>query len=117
MIIKKDNILPEVTSDWDEYKPGMRLSGCDKHFWLYTEFETGNTEENTELRLKITVDGELQCDSRHPQGIIYVNGKLWQGFDGNHTDCDLLPNTKYRVYIYLTLVFLKCRMRLRLRFP
>ena len=52
---KNNNVLPKVDETWQQYKPGMRLLGYDKHFWLFTEFETGDISENKNQFFKKTL--------------------------------------------------------------
>lgn len=43
---------------------------------------------------------EGEWDAKNPQGLVYLNGKMVQALDVNHTDVPLEPETYYDMYIY-----------------
>lgn len=80
-----------------------RIRGFDDHFWLYTEFETPeleNENEHLEFELVAGQDGTGDVDGTNPQGLLYLNDEMVCGMDVNHRSVKLQPNTKYRVLIY-----------------
>jgi len=99
---KKDNILPPVTGEWDDYLSDTTFGGADKHYWIYKKFQTESLPENGELRLSFTTGFSTHSGScRNPQSILYVNGSLAAGLDINHCEYVLKPNEEYEIYIYL----------------
>ena len=99
---KTDNCLPSVDDSWCNYEKGARFGGYDKHFWMYTKFKTPECKDGCELRftLETSYHNAFSC-SLNPQCILYVNGKMVQGLDLNHTEYVLQPEQEYKIYIYL----------------
>ncbi len=99
---KENNELPVVDDTWKKYEIGQRFGGYDKHFWLYKKFRTPECEENHQLKFSLatTFAGSFN-NSRNPQCILYLNGKMVCGLDLNHLEYDLEPETEYEMYIYL----------------
>jgi alpha-mannosidase len=92
---KTNNVPPK-----DDYTDMTIFDKRDTHYWLHFEFETPEAEEGFNYYLKATT-GINGWDASNPQAIVYLNGKMVQGFDVNHTDVLLEPSTKYDAYIYL----------------
>ena len=99
---KSDNSLPVPTDDWKKFNSSVRMGGYDNHCWIYAEFKTPcNNDGNKQYRL--VIDGGYSgafYASRNPQCILYVNGKMVQGLDVNHTEYILENDTEYKVHIY-----------------
>jgi len=81
---------------WMPYTSDMPLQGTDAHFWLRASFRTPAVQEGEELILRINegFDG-------HGQGLLYLNGRMIQGIDNNHTEAFLEPETEYELYNYI----------------
>ena len=101
---KSDNSFP--IEGWQRFEKGQRLSGKDEHYWLRATFETPEIRPDQYLVLKITTGFEGKWDATNPQGLLYLNGKMVQGYDTNHTEGYLEPNTKYVAhnYFYIGLI-------------
>ncbi len=88
-----ENFLPfENGSMWGD--------GFESHAWFHFSFDIPEdmTGEPTELSVKSERTG---WDADNPQFIAYVNGKLRQGLDTNHTSLLLNPEEgRQDVYIY-----------------
>ena len=95
---KTSNTPP--TEGWMPYRSEIALQGMDGHYWLRSTFHTPAVEEGEELILKITTGYEGQADTMNPQGLLYLNGKMVQGLDTNHSEATLEPNTEYELYNY-----------------
>lgn len=95
---KKDNTPP--ADGWQEFADGQRVQGKDGHFWFRAKFKTPSADENHYLILQATTGKEGQWDGTNPQGLLYLNGKMVQGFDTNHTEAFLEPDTDYELYNY-----------------
>ncbi|MBQ9783686.1 MAG: alpha-mannosidase [Clostridia bacterium] len=95
---KKGNTPP--AEGWMPYHPDIPLKGMDGHYWLRASFTTPAVEEGEELLLKITTGYEGQADTLNPQGLLYLNGKMVQGLDTNHSEAYVEPETEYELYNY-----------------
>lgn len=85
---------------WQPMPEGMLLSGADGHYWLRTELKTPPAAEGQQYFLRLTTGREGWWDATNPQVLVYLNGRLAQGCDTNHTDVYLQPDTEYTVHMY-----------------
>ncbi len=112
---KKNNEPPK-----DDYKPydlTVTLDKLDGYYWFRTELHTPSIESDEYLVLRMTTGREGAWDATNPQGILYLNGKMTQGFDTNHREAYLEPNTDYTLhnYFYIGLAAgnpIRCEMAL-----
>ena len=91
---------PQTELPYAPFAPDTLLSGRDGHFWFHTEFTTPKAEEGKELYFQLLTGCEGEWDAKNPQGLVYLNGKMVQALDVNHTDVPLEPETYYDMYIY-----------------
>ena len=91
---------PQTELPYAPFAPDTLLSGRDAHFWFHTEFTTPKAEEGKELYFQLLTGCEGEWDAQNPQGIVYLNGKMTQALDVNHTTVPLEPETHYDMYIY-----------------
>ncbi|MBE6728632.1 MAG: alpha-mannosidase [Ruminococcaceae bacterium] len=95
---KTDNSFPK--DGWEPFASGTALTGNDAHFWFRCKFHTPPAKENISYYLKVD-DGMPQAwTAITPQGIIYLNGEMIQGVDGNHKEVILEPDTDYELHNY-----------------
>ena len=85
---------------WRAYDVNVPLTGYDKHFWLRTTFRTPAVAENEYLILRTVTGREGMWDATNPQGLLYLNGKMTQGLDTNHTDAFIEADTDYTLHNY-----------------
>lgn len=98
---KKDNNLPGDNAPWKSFPKDGRLSGRDSHFWFRTRFKTPKQEkDNQEIYFQLLTGKEGEWDATNPQGLLYINGKIAQGFDINHTEASLEFDKEYDMHIY-----------------
>lgn len=95
---KKNNTPPE--DDWIKFEEEARMSGRDAHFWFRGHFRTPAAQLDKYIVLTAVTGKEGRWDATNPQGLLYLNGEMVQGFDTNHTEAYLLPDTVYQMYIY-----------------
>ena len=96
---KKDMPLPDYSS-FEPYVQGTVWSEkMDEHGWFC--FTVNSPEEigENEFILRIRTD-ETDWDAVNPQFIVYVDGKITQGLDTNHTTVRLSGKTSYNIHIY-----------------
>lgn len=95
---KKDDIPPET--GWCRFEKGQRIQGSDKHFWFRLRFKTPSAAPNRYVVLSTASGYEGQRDTINPQGMVFINGKIKQALDTNHTEVILEADTDYEIFIY-----------------
>lgn len=88
------------SAGWRAYDVNVPLTGDDAHFWLRASFHTPAVSENEYLILRTETGREGMWDATNPQGLLYLNGKMEQGLDTNHTDAYLEADTDYTAHNY-----------------
>lgn len=96
--------LPPIER-WLPATRGMRVQGADRHVWFCASFHTPTAEKGCAFVLCCETD-RTGNDSVNPQGLLFLNGKAAQGFDVNHTEAFLEPDTDYEMLLcfYLGLI-------------
>ena len=98
---KTDNTLPDEMFDWKSFTDDKMISGYDSHYWFRTKFKTpSQNSKREEIYFELLTGTEVQWDATNPQCILYLNGKMVQGLDANHTEAMLDFDTEYDMYIY-----------------
>lgn len=95
---KTGNTAP--AEGWLPFTDGMRFDGADKHCWFRFDVETPVLPEYKNVYLRMTTGHEGEWDARNPQGLLYINGKMVQGLDTNHTEALLPAGEKLHIEIY-----------------
>ncbi len=103
---KTSNTPPET--GWAPFAKYQRVMGEDGHFWFRMAFRTPEAQEGRSLYLKVTTGREGQWDATNPQGLVYLNGRMTQGMDVNHTMVRLEPGRDYSVHIYFYVGMIDC---------
>ena len=85
---------------WRAYDVEIPLTGDDAHFWFRASFRTPAVAENEYLVLRTVTGREGMWDATNPQGLLYLNGKMVQGLDTNHTEAFLDADTDYKLHNY-----------------
>ena len=85
---------------WQIFEPGQRISGKDTHFWFRMAFRTPEAEEGHTLYLRVITGREGNWDATNPQGLVFLNGRMTQALDTNHTMVRLEPGAEVRIQIY-----------------
>lgn len=92
---------PDMNDDrWYDFTRQDFVQGRDTHYWFYTEIETPSKKDNERLVLELNTGHDDNPDCHNPQGLLFLNGKIVQGFDLNHRQAQIEPDTKYEVLIY-----------------
>ena len=96
---KTDNCPPPL-SDFRPYDMnGTWGSGNDSHAWFYMHITRPEEMRGEELHLSIASERtDRAC--LNPQFLAYVDGRMQQGLDTNHTDLLLEGKDEFDVYIY-----------------
>lgn len=94
---KKDNTLPTVNDSFKPYIAGERWGGVkDGHYWFYSTIEVPEDD----MEFKLITGREGMWDGDNPQFIMYVNGKIVQALDVNHTTYKFSKKGIYEIYLY-----------------
>ncbi len=97
---KTDNTPPSL-SEFKPYRQGdVWGSGLDSHAWFHFTARIDDEHRGKPVQLRLRSD-RTGWDGDNPQFIAYIDGKMRQGLDTNHTyvALDGKKNT-YDVYIY-----------------
>ena len=101
---------------WKPYSPTVPLAGGDGHYWIRCSFKTPKAEKNEYFVLRATTGREGLVVTTNPQGLLYLNGKMAQGLDTQHTDAFLDEDTEYEAHNYLyvgdEVIFISYDMRI-----
>ena len=99
---KTDNQPP--VDGWRAYDVSIPLTGDDAHFWFRAAIHTPAVTDNEYLVLRTVTGREGKWDATNPQGLLYLNGKMTQGLDTNHTEAFLEADTDYTLHNYFHMV-------------
>lgn len=85
---KKDNTMPNKAAEsfrdfMEDERWGKQL---DTHAWFCNHISVPEDWTDGEVRFSIRTGAEGGNDSRCPQFIAYIDGKMIQGMDDNHTE-------------------------------
>jgi alpha-mannosidase len=96
---KENNSFPPL-SEFIPYEPeSFWGSGADSHAWFHIDLKI--PEEMRSFPLRLVVKTERKgWDADNPQFICYIDGKMRQGLDINHTFVFLGDKESYDVYLY-----------------
>lgn len=79
---------------WEKFQSGGIWGGYDRHMWFKTTVEMLPENEGKTVVFGVFTGKEGQWDAKNPQFYAYVNGKIIQGMDVNHTEFVLTKNAK-----------------------
>lgn len=85
---------------WEKYGEDVRLSGDDKHYWLRLRFHSPKAEGNRCVVLSTSTGYEGERDTINPQCMVFIDGKIVQALDTNHTRVRLDFDRDYEIYLY-----------------
>lgn len=91
----KTSNTPPALSEFETFENGGAWgSGNDSHAWFH--FAAEGKTDSTYLVVRSDKTGR---DADNPQFIVYIDGKMRQGMDTNHTEL-FLGKGKFDVYVY-----------------
>lgn len=95
---KNGNALPDL-SDAPFFEGEYWNIAPDTHAWFYRHVEIPAEMRGYPVRLQVQT-GKHGWNVQNPQFIVYVNGKLRQGLDVNHTSVLLGTDDEYDLHLY-----------------
>lgn len=96
---KKGDTLPEADAGFYRLT-GDLPGGKDKHGYLRFHVTADDADPHKKPYLQIKTSGVGTWDALNPQFMLYINGKLRQGLDINHTEYPLESGRDYDVLLY-----------------
>lgn len=106
--VQDKKILPTERTSWERFSEPYTLFRQEQYYWFKAKFDVRSFDENTEkafLCIETFIDG-VACTIR-PQGLLYLNGKLIQGIDINHTDVRLQKGSYEMYLLFYTHTFIR----------
>ncbi len=88
------------TEGWKKYTDRMRFFGNDKHYWLKLHFKTPSVTKHQYVALTTATGYEGERDTINPQCMVFIDGKIVQALDTNHSLVRLEPDREYQIFIY-----------------
>jgi len=96
----KEGHTPPALSEFVPYVAGSDWgTGDDSHAWFHFTVEVPEELKAKPVLLSVKTD-KGGWDAVNPQFILYINGRLVQGLDTNHTTSFLEGEDTYDVYVY-----------------
>lgn len=65
------------------------FSNIDEHYWFKMQVHTPSVDENKNVVFRLYTSRENKWAATNPQGLLYLNGKMTQALDTNHTEVTL----------------------------
>ncbi len=97
---KKENYLPVPSGEYTKVTLPHTFGGMDGHYILRCTVNLPTPAEGAELVLRVRTGREGQWDALNPQFILYVDGKISQGLDVNHTESLLSGGKTTEILLY-----------------
>lgn len=85
---KSDNTIPDKNGpDFTDFADGSQWGNAfDEHYWFCNRVQIPDEWQGQDVRFSLRTGKEGQWDASNPQFIAYIDGKLTQGMDVNHTE-------------------------------
>ena len=92
--------LPSVDERWEMFSGKDIFSGYDEHAWFYKKVILPKRLQNKNIYLRFSTN-VYGWDAVNPQFIVYINGKIVQALDTNHTMVKLDSTmNEFDLYLY-----------------
>ena len=92
--------LPNVDETWGTFSADDIFSGYDEHAWFYKKVVIPAHLKNKNIYLHFSTN-VYGWDAVNPQFIVYINGKIVQALDVNHTMVKLDSSLdEFDLYLY-----------------
>ena len=95
--------LPEDWRQWPVLTPRSVWGTTLKHTWLVAEIPIPEEARGGTFAINVTSQWRIQQGSTDPQCLAYLDGKIIQALDGNHTElviaCEAVPSEMHLVQV------------------
>lgn len=78
--------LPKKWRQWPVLTPRSVWGATQKHTWLVAEITIPEEARDGTFAINVTSNWRTQQGSTDPQCLVYLDGKIVQAIDGNHTE-------------------------------
>ena len=96
---KDGNTPPE--SGWKPFSSEKdRLGGRDQHWWMRAKLKAPVVGDGKQIVLELLTD-KIGWNALNPQMIVYLDGRMVQGIDVNHTEVLLESGKAYELLLYV----------------
>lgn len=95
---KEHGTIPK--SGWQPFNIEDCFSNIDEHYWFKMYVHTPSVNEGERVVFRLYTSKENQWAATNPQGLLYVNGKVTQALDTNHTEVLLEPDRDTELVCY-----------------
>ncbi len=96
----KDGNTPPETGWKPLTADNSRLSGRDTHWWMRAKLSAPEVADGKQVVLEL-LTGTTGWNAVNPQMIVYLDGRMVQGIDVNHTEVLLESGKSYDLLIYV----------------
>ena len=84
--------LPENWQDWPQLTPRCVWGTTQKHTWLVAKITIPAEAKDGTFAISISSNWRTQQGSTDPQCLAYLDGRILQAIDGNHTELVIARN-------------------------
>lgn len=98
---KAGSEMPAVDETWQAFHKGDRWGGQpDTHRWFYKHIDLPESLRGKAIDLCVRTGREGEWDAINPQFAVYIDGRLEQGLDVNHTSVRLDNRDSFDLFLY-----------------
>lgn len=95
---KQGTVMPEIDDTFTLFNEHDKWGGLrDQHAWFYKKINFPASSDRVEFVAKTSKKG---WDSSNPQFMLYIDGKIVQGMDVNHTNAVVNVTGEHDIYLY-----------------
>jgi alpha-mannosidase len=101
--VTAEQALGDNWHNWETFGPHSVWAKKQGHTWFAAEIEIPEAAKGKTFLLKFTSQWQERPGSTDPQCLAYIDGKIAQALDGNHTELvierDAVPGNKHTVMV------------------
>lgn len=105
--VQDKQVLPTNCTSWQEFASPYTLFEQEKYYWFKAKFTVRKFADTEKAFLCIETFIDGVASTTRPQGLLYLNGKLIQGIDINHTDVRLEAGEYEMYFLFYTHEFIR----------
>lgn len=97
----KNENVPDESLIWKPFEKDMRFGRADKHFWFRFKIKTPKKSDGKKCVFSLITAKNGEGEALNPQGLLYLDGKIVQGTDVNHTEAVIDFDREYDALLYM----------------